>query len=37
MQFDTASVELAHYILDTPLDRRMVRTVAGDEFLNNGS
>jgi hypothetical protein len=36
MQFDTASVELTHDGLDAPLDRRMVRAVAGDEFLDNG-
>ena len=37
MQFDAAGVELAHDGLDTPSDRRMVRAVAGDEFLDNGS
>lgn len=36
MQFDTARVELTHDGLDATLDRRMVRTVAGDEFLDNG-
>jgi hypothetical protein len=36
MQLDTASVELTQHHLDTPLDRRMVRAVAGDEFRDNG-
>ena len=35
MEFDTACVELAQYRLDAPLDRRMVRAVAADEFLDN--
>jgi hypothetical protein len=36
MQLGTAGVELTHYSLDPPLDERMVRAVAGDEFLDNG-
>lgn len=35
MQLDTASVELTQYSLNAPLDRRVVRAVAGDEFLDN--
>ena len=36
VQLDTARVELTHHLLDALLDRRMVRAVAGDEFLDNG-
>ena len=36
MQLDTAGVELTHHLLDALLDRRMVRAVASDEFLDNG-
>jgi len=35
MQLDKPSIELAHHSFDAPLDRRMVRAVAGDEFLDN--
>jgi hypothetical protein len=37
MQLDSASVELKQHLLDPPLDRRMVRAVAGDKFLDDGS
>jgi hypothetical protein len=36
MQFDNSRVELAHDGLDAPLDRGIVRAVAGDEFLDDG-
>jgi len=35
MQFDNTGGELTQYGLGAPLDRRMVRAVAGDEFLDN--
>ena len=35
MQFDDAGIELVHDGLDAPLDRRMVRAVAGDELFDN--
>jgi hypothetical protein len=37
MQLDNAGVELTHLGLDAPLDRGIVRAVAGDEFLDNGT
>ena len=37
MQLDPASVELTQDRLDSPLDRRMVRAVAGDELVDDGS
>ena len=37
MQLDSASVELKQHLLDPSLDRRMVRAVAGDKFLDDGS
>ena len=37
MQLDNAGAELTHHGLDTPLDRRIVRAVPGDEFLDDGS
>ncbi len=36
MQFDSASPKLTQHDFDPPLDRRVVRAVAGDEFLDNG-
>lgn len=36
MQLDTASVELTQHRFNSPLDRRMVRAFAGDEFLDDG-
>ena len=36
MQLDSASVELEQHLLDPRLDRRMVRAVTGDEFLDDG-
>jgi hypothetical protein len=35
MQLDTARLELAHHVCNTLLDRRMIRAVAGDEFLDH--
>jgi hypothetical protein len=37
MQFDPASVELTQDRLDSPVDGRMVRAVAGDELVDDGS
>ena len=37
MQFDTTSIELTQYVLDSPLDRRIISAVASDEFLDNGT
>ena len=36
MHLDSTGFEMAQHRLDPPLDRRMVRAVAGDEFLDNG-
>ena len=36
MQFDTARVELTEHVCNALLDRRMIRAVAGDEFLDDG-
>jgi hypothetical protein len=36
MQLDTASVELTQHRLDALFDQRMIRAVAGNEFLDNG-
>jgi hypothetical protein len=36
MQLDTTSIKLPQYILDSLLDRRIVSSVASDEFLDNG-
>jgi len=35
MQLDPTSLKLPQHILDSPLDRRIVRAVASDEFLDN--
>ena len=37
IQLDLTGFELTQHGLDTPFDRRMVRAVAGDEFLDNRS
>ena len=36
MQFDSAGLKLTQHDFDPPLDRRVVRAVAGDKFLDNG-
>jgi hypothetical protein len=36
LQLDTARIELADHVCNVLLDRRMIRAVAGDEFLDNG-
>jgi hypothetical protein len=36
MHFDSTGFEMAQHSLDPSLDRRMVCTVARDEFLDNG-
>jgi hypothetical protein len=35
MHLDATGCEMAQHSLNPPLDRRMVRTVACDEFLDN--
>ena len=37
MQLDAASIELPQHALDSLLDERMIRAVAGDELLDYGS
>ena len=37
MQLDATRVELTQHCLDAPLDRRMVRAVAGDKFVDHGA
>lgn len=36
LHLDSTGFEMAQHSLDPPLDRRVVRTVARDEFLDNG-
>ncbi len=36
MKLDSACLELVHHALDPPLNRRMVRSVAGDKLLDDG-
>jgi hypothetical protein len=36
MQLDETGFELTDYILDSPLNRGMVRAVTGHEFFDNG-
>ncbi len=36
MQLDSSSLKLPQHILDAPLDARIVRAIAGNEFLDDG-
>jgi hypothetical protein len=36
MQLDSARFELMEHVCNALLDRRMIRTIASDEFLDNG-
>jgi hypothetical protein len=36
MQLDSARFELTEHVCNARLDRRMIRAVAGDEFLDDG-